>query len=652
LAPTQQLLSPSPSATAATPKPTSAKLLITIAALERKLAATGANSKTRPKLLRELAEAQAELSSNAFIRKVNAQIEASEHRRNKHLVRAAAARTRANKADKSMRSARRKAIGHYTHLLRQHPQWCAHPKRPLADRGCADEVLSLLSYEHEQAGDSTTALQLSRELISRFPKSKYVANAHLVVGEDAFAKAAADPSKFKDAQLAYEQVIALGPQGNPVFGYAHYKLAYVHWNLGDFAKALGQMVRVVELGNDKSNSKQARALANSARRDLIALYALSGNPAKAYSFFRRLLPATATRDEQTFQMMRALGQSLSDTGHYDGAVVLYRDLLKRDRGVRSCEHQTDLTYAIRARVSNKPDMLAALKQQLAGYLLFRKAKHPARAKQRCASSTGSQLVDMAMLWHLEAVGSGGVRGTGSKETMELAAQLYRLVIDNFTDEQIASLEPEVSPPAASSIRYAYADLLFFMKEWRRCGPAFDSIAANPASPNAPEAAFAAVVCYSKAHRPPPSGNSELRRLELARKKLEPGQRRMVAAFQRYVCELELPTDAKARKTLIEVKHARARAYFELGRYQHAAAAFKEVAVNHADADSAVEAAQQYVESLQALADKVRPPQPICRDDLKRDLPTLLALHCSSANMSDNEEVCAMLSRVQGELARQ
>ena len=37
-----------------------------------------------------------------------------------------------------------------------------------------------------------------------------------------------------------------------------------------------------------------------------------------------------------------------------------------------------------------------------------------------------------MSWHLEAVGTGGTRGTGDKETMALASYLYQKVVDNFT----------------------------------------------------------------------------------------------------------------------------------------------------------------------------------------------------------------------------
>ncbi len=113
-----------------------------------------------------------------------------------------------------------------------------------------------------------------------------------------------------------------------------------------------------------------------------------------------------------------------------------------------------------------------------------------------------------------------------------------------------------------------------------------------------------------------------------------------------IAELEPPRrGSDALEQLVEVKVARARAYFEAGRFEEAAAAFREVAIHHPDAEPSSYAARQYVESMNVLASKAQRPQALCFDDLKRDLPTLLALHCTSAKMSDNEEECAVMRRI-------
>ena len=39
---------------------------------------------------------------------------------------------------------------------------------------------------------------------------------------------------------AYKEVIKYPPPNNKVYGYARYKLGYVHWNKGDYANALNE----------------------------------------------------------------------------------------------------------------------------------------------------------------------------------------------------------------------------------------------------------------------------------------------------------------------------------------------------------------------------------------------------------------------------
>ncbi len=115
-------------------------------------------------------------------------------------------------------------------------------------------------------------------------------------------------------------------------------------------------------------------------------------------------------------------------------------------------------------------------------------KKPARRAQRVPRTRGTPrtpsssatnitadlLTETAMAWHLEAVGSGGVRGTGDKKTMALAAQLYDKVVKTFKQEEFAKFEfPRIVKedwPTIFKIKYAMADLLYFNKDWAKCGP--------------------------------------------------------------------------------------------------------------------------------------------------------------------------------------
>ena len=68
-------------------------------------------------------------------------------------------------------------------------------------------------------------------------------------------------------------------------------------------------------------------------------------------------------------------------------------------------------------------------------------------------------------------------------------------------------------------------------------------------------------------------------------------------------------DKEAEEQYVEVKYARARTYFESQHWEEAALAFRDVAINHADKDAGIFAAQLYLESINVLGGRAEPPGP-------------------------------------------
>ena len=128
------------------------------------------------------------------------------------------------------------------------------------------------------------------------------------------------------------KVIAKPPPENKVYGYAWYKLAYVFWNQGDLPHALDAFKKTIDFGTQFAQLPNAKKLAESARKDVIPVYALAGSPTDAYNFFKNLSGDQAGSNDHTFKMMDDLGQNYLDTGHYPEAIALYKDLMVRDDG--------------------------------------------------------------------------------------------------------------------------------------------------------------------------------------------------------------------------------------------------------------------------------------------------------------------------------
>ena len=644
-------------------------LLVTeIQGLENLFETTAKNKPDRPQLARRLAEAYVELESAAFRDKVQAEIKRDELKKT-NVNAAGQQQTQANQAENVMKAARKKAIDYYHVIVNDYPNYSQ-----------LDEVLYYLAYEYEQANDLKNARSVYYDLIKKAPQSKYIPNAYLAFGELFYNEAQGDPSKWDLAAQAYTEVTKYPAPQNKVNGYAWYKLAYVFWNKGELEKSLNAFKKTIEFGVVNAQLPGAAKLADAARRDLIPVYALKGDPAQAYNFMHNVSGDQTGSNEKTYKMMDDLGNNYLDTGHYPEAIVLYKDLMARDKGGRVCVYQAHITEATMAMKSGNKDVIVKeIDNQVRLYNDVRNSGYTAEQKQECANKTAALTTETAMAWHLEAVGSTGQRGTGDSKTMALAAQLYKKVVDTWKADEYSKFEfPRIVKedwPNIYKIKYAMADLLYFQKDWAKCGPAFDSVVQeNPQAPEAAEAAYAAVLCYQNIYDETHKGDAGKKGSgnlpgqadskkptdkkaqqaadaeKLKPKELADNQKGMVSAFNKYICYIKpAANDAAGQEQLVEVKYARARTYFEAQHWEESAIGFKEIAMNNADKDVGIYAAQLYLESINVLGSYFNKTS--CFDDMETDVPKFLELYCQGDKATKNQEQCTNLNKVQNDILR-
>src|SRR4029078_13624186 len=92
------------------------------------------------------------------------------------------------------------------------------------------------------------------------------------------------------------------------------------------------------------------------------------------------------------------------------------------------------------KVANKSALLKESANQIKVHSEVKGVGFTAEQKQECANKTAALATETAMAWHLEAVGSGGQRGTGDLKTMQLAAVLYKRVVDTWKADEYATFQ--------------------------------------------------------------------------------------------------------------------------------------------------------------------------------------------------------------------
>jgi tetratricopeptide (TPR) repeat protein len=629
-------------------------LLQEVKQVERLLDVTPVKSKDHPRLLRRLGDDYVELASTLFRDQIHKEIFADEIKR-LNPTRSRRIRRKAKRLSKRVSKARARAVKFYRRLADEHSKYCHLPrmKDPQA-RGCVDEVLYYLAYEHEQLDASDDARKSYLELVQNHPGSKYLPAAYLAFGELFFSEAQMDPTRWALARQAYGKVIAHPPPNNKLWAYAHYKLGYIDWNESKHGDALDHFRQVIEALAKHPDLPNALGLAEAARRDMVPVYALSGEASKAWGFFAPLSGDRPGDKTKTIALVEQLGQALLDIGQHSQAVDLYRLLLKRGPSDRSCAYRGAIAKATMAEHASDKRRIVATLIELAD-----DHDDPARdAKEqlRCANLTASMLTETAMSWHIEAVGSGGVRGTDSPATMNAAHKLYERVSKTFSASNFAKFKfPHLVKedwPTLTKVRYAQADLAFHRNDWAACGAAFTAAyEADPNDPDAPEALFAAAQCWQQLVISKHSGDSHHERLTTAiatPQPLEGDTAKMLSTLDRYACVIAPPkNDDDALGKYVDVLYARARAYYERGHFAKAALAFRTIAIDHPESEAAPFAANLYLDALEVMRSSWK--RPGCVEPMKQDVPRMLKSLCSGND--DDDVACKTLGRVSLDLRR-
>ena len=206
------------------------------------------------------------------------------------------------------------ALEYYRKVQREFPQY----RR-------IDEVTYRLAKSLLLEGENKKNPNLSKEgvrnlkkVVTEYPRSKYVAEAQLALGEYYF-----ENNSMFFAKERYEAIINNHKRAG-MFNYALYKLAWVYYNLREFEKGIDTFKKVVDVIG-ASGSGTAIEFREQALNDLIRVFAEVDNSwVRAREYFN-----TQMSEEKTYDKLRKIGDLLLGMDKDEEAISLYQHLLKK-----------------------------------------------------------------------------------------------------------------------------------------------------------------------------------------------------------------------------------------------------------------------------------------------------------------------------------
>ena len=439
-----------------------------------------------------------------------------------------------------------------------------------------DTALFTYAYALRTAGRMPDARAVYDRLIKDYPASKYVVEAHLALGDDAF-----EAGDLAAAEARYAKVLAF-PQAS-VYWYARYKLGWIQLDRRAPADALETFYAVAQGTHGPGQDQLHRA----ATHDFVRAYAEVGKADKALPAFRRVDAAGA------LGMLAALADLYVEQGKADRAIFTLRELMRETpKSPHVCEWEVMVAREMpvagtRADTVHEVEQLVKLQGALRGVL-------PGMEANDCHDAAAEMSGQLARAYHQEAV------KTQNPELVGAADRLYTAYLGAFADA-----------PDYAETQYFHAELAWVRADlaktqprlWEAAGDAFTAVVAGgklPAS-TTKVAADAAMQAQMRAL----AVNPRKRDVDLgdaayttvpAPRALPPAEAKLLATYDLYLAHVTDTHDAE----LVDVSFLRASL---LRRYDHLGEAilgYEAILATRRDADAAEDAAQLALDSYNRL----------------------------------------------------
>ena len=331
-----------------------------------------------------------------------------------------------------------KALEYYRKVIQQFPDYAR-----------IDEVMFYLGRGALQQGKEAKNRALVKEgvtyfqkLVQNYPRSRFIAQAHLALGEHFF-----ETDSLYYAKTNYEKIINNYPK-SPMFNYALYKLGWVYFNLREFRKTVTTFQKVVSNIGTRRGQVSFR---DQALNDLVKTYAeMDDSWREALDYFKSVLKD----EEDVYRRMEVLASLYIGFDKDKEALELYNHFIDRTPNRAKIVEWLAAILDVRKKINDFGQTEKTIRRILAYFapdgkwLTANKANTEAVAE---ATRLGeSNLLWLANHWHVSAEKAEKYKKAAVADDMfKRAAADYKIFLARYPQSKQAYL-----------ISFYYAEILY------------------------------------------------------------------------------------------------------------------------------------------------------------------------------------------------
>lgn len=426
-----------------------------------------------------------------------------------------------------------------------------------------DAVLFYLGSNFLQFDRKDAAQQIFEQLARTYPRSPYLAQAMLMLGEIAF-----DAGEMQQALDYYNVVIE--SENQAAYPYALYKKGWVLYNMAmepeDFEEALDTVYAAAEASRATSENR-ALALTTQILRDIPLFYSRVYDGDVAIDFLREVAP------ERYLNLAERLALIYSDQAQYENSNEVYRQLIAlQPDSFKTVGYQTQIVRNTRPTASEQ-ELVREIRRLVS---LFNQAQSYDDATPDTVADVRDQiellLRQVSTTYHREG------QTTKNERYYALAFALYEDYVNNFGDNA-----------DAYPMWFYYAELLYRDEQYEKAADAYDRVFAigGGDGKHDTDATHGACLSYSKTvdfegPRATATENSGVNENEMPP---VPEEKEIPERFNRMLtaCDRFLAQDGD-EQTEAEIEYAIAYIYYDYDHLNEAAQRFGQLATTKDDVD--------------------------------------------------------------------